>query len=317
MIPSAVAEIEKQVSELHRVNYPEQYKTDREPAEKTAEEKAKEAAEAGKTELAPEEPLPVPTEKKEEIKEKPAIDFEHKFKVLEGKYNAEVPRLHKEIVALKSENETLKAKLSSDPKRTDVNPKDAGEAIEFLKNELGDGFTEKLIQAIEEKVKAELKPHVEKMQQVESTVGKVVENSSSGFLKTMDQEVKDWRKINGNKEFHAFLATFCDPINRVTYQQSLDEASQAYDGEKAVAIFKAWPGYAALEKGKRDLKAEQLEEQVTPGRTQTTVVPTPEQKKIRTGAEIKQFYRDVQTGKYKGREAEQRRIEQEIIAQTR
>jgi hypothetical protein len=56
-----------------------------------------------------------------------------------------------------------------------------------------------------------------------------------------------------------------------------------------------------------------LEKQVTPGRARSAGTPQTNKGKVYTPEDIKKFFNDVRSGKYRGREQERDRIERDIF----
>jgi hypothetical protein len=60
-----------------------------------------------------------------------------------------------------------------------------------------------------------------------------------------------------------------------------------------------------------------LEKQVSPGRSRSAAAPQSGKSKTYTPEDIRRFFEDVRTGKYKGREPERDRIERDIFSAQR
>ena len=85
----------------------QQYEADLAASRRAADEQAAKQPETDRPEeIAPENPAPAAPVASDD-------GLRHRFDVLQGKYNAEVPRLHDELRATRSENERLRAELAA------------------------------------------------------------------------------------------------------------------------------------------------------------------------------------------------------------
>lgn len=174
-----------------------------------------------------------------------------------------------------------------------------------------------------------------KLDQVQQVVP-VVQNVAAAQAKTahelfyekLTERVSDWRSVNNNPKFHDWLLS-ADPLSGLQRQTLLTDAHNSLDLERVVNIF---------EMGKQAIGAKpapavapptaptpaaasnvsKLEKQIAPGRASTgSAPPQQQQKKQWSRTEISKFFSDKLQGKYKGREAEARAMEQDIFAAQR
>lgn len=286
-------------------------------------------------EAPPAQPEPQKPEAKAEP-QKPAEDFEHKYKVLKGKYDAEVPRLSRQIAELNGQLEGMREMIASMQKptpaaaassSTDLTPDISAEEI--------DEYGEELIELIGKKAKQVAKGEIDRLnsqiedlkKQLGGVSQTVVENARDKMLGQLTDEVANWQMINRQPEFLDWLDRV-DPYSGSVRGVMLRQAYAANDAPRVIAFFKGFlQEHAAITSPATMDSTEMnggtptvdLNEQVAPGRTKrsTGVVGAQKEKRIWTQAQIADFYKQVQMGKYRNKDAEKHRIEADIVAAAR
>lgn len=140
------------------------------------------------------------------------------------------------------------------------------------------------------------------------------------FWSDLGTYVPNWQEVNNNDGFQNWLLEL-DPMTGNTRQAFLEAAQQSLDAYRVSAFFRTWlesSGQAAVAQNTPTPPAQsELERQVTPGRSRNVSAPQGNQSKNYSPTDIKKFYDDVRTGKYKGRETERARIERDIFSAQR
>lgn len=227
-----------------------------------------------------------------------ALYWQHRFNVLQGKYNSELPALRQEI-------DTLKQKLADAEKQDNgsAQPQMAGvtdEEMQRYRTEYGDELVSLMVRlAGSNKQGAD----PELSQRLERLEAEKQEDTQARFWMNLEQAVPNYRDINGEAGFREFLAAF-DPQTGKQRQQMLVDAQQALDAKGVADVFKLY-----LSQSKAKPKAVP-DDQIEPKRTRAT--DTPQGKRQWTRADVSQFYRDKTAGKYSNDEAE--RLEADIFA---
>lgn len=295
-LAKAVEEQGKLADELHKENFPEQY------------QKTEPAPEAGIPVQTQEPALPPAPTKTEED------SFKVKYQVLQGKYNAEVPRLIAEVKSLKTtlqeSNTKVQELIATKPA---PQPSEAtAKSIQALTEEHGESFVSNLRNLFLtelEHAKGELVGEINKVKDftkgVESSSKKTREDS---FFERLVEAVPDWESMNIDPEFLSWLGTK-EKFSGMTYQDALNVAYADLDSRKVIGLFKAYE----TEK-KPSSRTNELDVHITPG-TQTQA-PTTQKTQINllTQMDIQSFYNDVREGKYRGRDDDFKRKEAEIFA---
>jgi len=236
--------------------------------------------------------------------ERDAAYWEHRFNVINGKYAAEVPALRDEIATLKqqladksSEIESLKAAPST--------PETHGlteEQLEQSKDQFGEDFVSFVDRMISSKAPAQ---DTTKVAELERKIREIEEGKrqalEASFWTALSSLVPNWKEINVDPKFHAYLAQF-DPQTGRSHQDTLVAAQSALDADAVAAVFNAFTNQPQQ-------KPEIPKDQIDPPASRATT--TPSAQKVWTGAEIKQFYVDKSRGKYTPEEA--KRLEADIF----
>lgn len=304
---------------------------------KAVQEQAAQADEIIKQVYAPEDPdkkpdkdLPADNPKPEETPtgeqpDEPANEpasegeFEHKFKVLQGKYNKEVPRLHKQLRDSQQTNSRLNDRVSSlesEVKRLNEAP--APKKENPLSQDEIDQFGPDLIDIIRRVAKSEtgvvldeqLRPVRETMKQVKEKVAPEdkddVESTRKQMLVDLGKEVPDWETQNEDPKFLKWLDGE-DPITGRVRMAELADAYRTFDAETMIELFKGFQKENAVvnpedepsdETPEEDPAPKQdpeqpLEDLVAPGTPKTGSAGAQNEsgnKKVWTQKEIREFY---------------------------
>jgi hypothetical protein len=179
-----------------------------------------------------------------------------------------------------------------------------------------------LAQAVQQLVSRmdQLQGVVPMVQQVAQTQAKTAHER---FYEALSSRVPDWQSVNENAKFHEWLLSQ-DPLSGLQRQTLLTDAHNNLDLVRVASIFDTWKreagivaapaNNAAAAATAKSANQSRLEKQIAPGRASASAAPsTQAQTKQWTRSEIAAFFRDNMEGKYKGREAEARKLESDIF----
>lgn len=233
-----------------------------------------------------------PTEQPDD--QKKDDQWEHRYKVLEGKYRAEVPRLNADNRELKQQLETLKSEVEQLKSRGEQAPSSLISAED--REKYGDDLLDVIKRAAQEQVSAkdaEIADLKRQLELVSSTTAKTAEVS---FFDRLGQLVPDWVTINGEDAFLKWLDEY-DELTGKTRQDLLSDAEQAKDAERVARFFNKWKESqnAIANQTKRNLEA-----QVAPDSNR--VVAPPAGKRFFTRNEISAFYAAARRGEIGAKE---------------
>lgn len=257
--------------------------------------------------------------------------YAQRWRSLQGSYNATV-RQKAELEQRVQQMEQLLATLSQSQPAASTQPEPEAAPVRYVTDQEVDEYGES-IDVMRKVSREELVPVAQRLaqiegllQQMQATVVPQVQAVSQRQQMTAEQQfwsdltnyVPDWREINDNGDFQSWLLE-TDPLTGVNRQTYLEDAQRSLDAHRVSAFFRAWlesTGQATVAQSTPKPAAE-LEKQVAPGRSRGVGSAASKQPKTYTPDDIKKFFDDVRSGKYKGREQERDRIERDIFAAQR
>lgn len=218
--------------------------------------------------------------------------------VLQGKYNAEVPRLYQEIEALKQPSPEPEPKTSL-----------TQDIAERLKKEYGEDFIKDIEIILADKAKATVEPIKTEINMLKDTA---IRNSEQAFISDLTRLVSDWQVIAKDPGFAVFLSE-TDRFTGFRYYDLAASAQKQLDAPRLAEFYNAYkerlksishnpPSPKPLAKTKADL--------VAPGGVNRTD-EEPGQTIYISRNDIQQFYNEVARGLWNGKEKEKK--EQEAI----
>jgi hypothetical protein len=234
--------------------------------------------------------------------------WEHRFNVMSGKYAAEVPALRREVSELKGQLEAKGREIDALKQASNPANNPGGltdEQIQKGKEEFGEDF----VLFVQKMIDSKAIPATDdsKVRQLEDQLNEIKERdqqkAQATFWTVLTELVPDWKQINANQAFHAFLSQF-DSQTGKQRQQTLADAQQALDADGVAAVFNDF------KKQQPAPKPRIPDDQVDPQTSRAT--ETPQGQTVWTDGEIKKFYKDAAAGKYSASERE--RLEADIFA---
>jgi len=226
--------------------------------------------------------------------------WEQRFNVLRGKYDAEVPILHKQVRALEAELQSAMARLEVAAKAQQaqavsvVDPKDVesfGEDLVSMVDRVAKtsmGQTARDLAAKNAAMEAQIAAMAE---QLKGTSTQLAVTAEQSFFERLSKSVPDWSQVNTDKGFLSWLAE-ADPVYGVPRQQALAAAQQRLDVDRVAAVFNAYTGGSKAPKA-----ADPLASMVSP-KGASTVAPVATGSPVITQAQVSKFYDDGRRGVY-------------------
>lgn len=290
-VPSSVAQAAEQADQ--RIAESTQPDTDTGPADDV--------------DVAPPQPLnqpepanePAPAEQADEGRPSESGDaqqdtesWEQKYKVLQGKYNAEIPRLQQQVKDLQEHNQALQQQLQQAPANTgEAPPAPTGDLnLEPIREDFGDDFVKPIEQMAQRN--QQLESSLQQMQQrLEQLEGTQKQDREQDFWDELERAVADWRTINADQAFHSWLAEV-EPKAGKTRQEMLDEAANALNANRVIAIFNEFKqGQQTQGQSRQQERQRSMEAQVEPASTPSNT--TPDQKPVYAHSDIQRWYDDA------------------------
>lgn len=287
----------EQARELHKLAFPASY-----------EEKTEDVT-----------PAPVVPEPETKTVEE---DHKHKYDVLLGKYNAEVPRLHQQVRQLTEENTVLKdqiTELRATPTPTATPDQDdegnpvyrsphvtdemrATDNYKYLLGEYGQTYAERHLETSILAARSTIKPVEERVETVTASTAEEQFNIELSSICPAWQGLKTG--VNVDPEFLAWLQGKI-PGSRNTFHAELVDAYQTADAGRMAEIINLYleqkPKPTSVNP-KPSIPSELIVPSKTGGGSQT-VLDNNGGNVLRM-ADMEKLYKDYREGKYRGKEAE-------------
>jgi len=256
--------------------------------------------------------------------------YAQRWRSLQGSYNATVRQkaeLEQRVAQMENLLASLSAQQSAAPARTEqaqperlVSDQEAdeyGESIDVMRKVSREELipvAQRLahIEGLLQQMQANVVPQVQAVAQRQQV------SAEQQFWSDLTSYVPNWREVNDNDGFQSWLLDV-DPLTGMARQTYLEEAQRSLDAHRVSAFFRTWlesTGQASVAQSAPATSSE-LEKQVTPGRSRGVGASTAKQPKTYSPDDIKKFFDDVRSGKYKGREQERDRVERDIFAAQR
>ena len=254
--------------------------------------------------------------------------WQQKYRTLQGMYNKEVPSLNAQNRELNSRVSQLESLLGTMNKQekpaepvvadkliTDSDIEEYGDSIEIMRKAAKEELSGQMgrVAQLEEEI-AKLRGVVPQVQQVQQ---QQKSSSEKQFWDALNHEVPNWNEVNSDPDFQSWLLEI-DPLTGIARQTYLEDAQRKLESSRVIQFFKAFVGNSGNDDSARDKRAtkSELEKQVSPGLGRAGQ-PVSNDAKTYTPQDIEKFFKDVRTGKYKGREDERSRKERDIFAAQR
>lgn len=257
----------------------------------------------------------------------PEAQWEQKYRTIDGKYKAEVPRLHAQVRELQSQLAQVTANLETLTKRPAapaptaktslVTDKDVelfgSDLVDLIKRQSEDVVSGREA-ALVAKIESLQTENVNLKAQVSGVTKTQEQSAQDVYLGKLTALVPDWETINADEGFLTWLGEV-DSMSGLTRQAYIDNAFNAHDAARTAVIFNAWKAVAApaVPTPAVPQPRPDVQRQVAPGKSKSVPLTASDaDKKIWTTAEIETFYRDASAGAYRDNPTEQAKIEAEI-----
>lgn len=286
-----------------------------------------EAEEPADAETAQTETRATPTETTSRGNEASVDDqsWEHRYKSMKGRYD----RAEQQIRAMSEQITSLQNVIATmQVERPVVEAGSELQAERLITPEEEKDYGQDFLTVVGKKAKEELLPIVKqyekKISELEARLqgvnGYVAQDAKSRMESMLDDRVPNWREVNYDPNFISWLK-LPDPYSGVIRHELLKAAYSRNDAPRVLAFFNGFLAEeAVVDPVNRETSRSQapakpsLEKFAAPGRAKTAAASgAPAEKPIFTRAEIAKFYADSAAGRYRGKEAEKDRIEQQIF----
>jgi len=273
---------------------------------------------AAETQKAPE---PKKEEPADTSKTDVADDFEQRYRTLQGKYDAEVPRLHQQVRDLTDQLNTLSNKVNKPQPEQPTKPK---EKVSYVTDADREEFGEELIDVqrrVAREVSQEYADQLATQNKVIEELRSKIDNTGNQigemtFAQRLNRAVPDFEQVDQDPRWIAWLNEH-DPMLRAPRRTQAVAAFEAGDADSVahyVAMFKA--SIAETPEPKTDTRQKELEKQVAPNRSANTARTQSSGKdaKMYSAREVENAWTKIRTLNTRGSVDEAAKLEAEITA---
>ena len=258
--------------------------------------------------------------------------WEQRYKVLEGKYRAEVPRMARELRDTKAQIEQLQSLLAAMPEARQAAEKPAEETpadFRFVTDEEVTDYGSDFLDVVARKAKETFMPELERVRRENQELRQLLGGVQKKFVMSdreklygfLDSHLENWRDVNQDEGFLQWLDE-TDPYTGYQRHQLLRSAFDQNNGQRVLAFFTGFlrenAAVTPSDEAPQPRQPQQsLETMVAPGTAQsagTVDAPRGRSKKVWAQHEVAAFYADVQKGKFRTDPKAKERIERDIIA---
>jgi hypothetical protein len=276
----------------------------------------------------PAEPAPAPAPS-------PALSsdeksWEHKYNSMKGRYDKLAQQHRDEVRALSDQLASLEARMAT---LRDPSPAPAPTPERLITPEEEEAYGPDFLKIIGKKAKEEvggevavLKGQIEGLTaQIRALTNSTARTARERMFDALDGSLTNWRDVNEDQEFLDWLA-LRDPLSGAIRHELLKSAFEQNDAPRVLNFFKGFLSEAAKSPAPsaepdpepKPSKKVPLESLAAPGRAKSAAgTPPASEKPTFTRKQIAAIYADIRAGKYRGREAEQQVLEEQIIEASR
>lgn len=249
--------------------------------------------------------------------------WKHRFETLQGKYHAEVPRLHQELRQLRAELDTVRR--SPQPPAPPVADLEESAEYRALVEEYGDTAARAMVgiarREAHRTTEAMTRQHVEPLAQ---SVADQQREAYHGHIAALAGD--DWLNVNYDQRFIDWTQAHKDPYSGQTLKALLNEAYASGDTARVARFFNDFraastrapttqpPAPTTPSRAVRDQDAMRAPpRRSTPMQHETDTNPG----QVWSWNEVNTFYDDQAKGRYRGREKEAKEMEAQVQAAMR
>jgi len=267
-----------------------------------------------------EEPVAVEATPANDSVEEVSESFKQKYATLRGKYDAEVPRLHQQVKELtdqmnatRDEAEAAKKAEAEKPKEkvsyvTDADREEYGDDLIDFQRRVAKEASQEYEDRFEQQAKV-----IEQLQQQISNTGSQV--GEVGFTQKLNALVPGFDQLDNDERWVAWLNEY-DPMTRGPRRDQAQAAFNSGDAEAVAHYVSLFRGsIEPVANGKSDRQTE-LEKQVTPSRSASTVTNKSSSKnsKVYSERELNNAWTKIRTLNTQGKYDDAEKLEAELTA---
>ena len=222
-----------------------------------------------------EEPVAVEATPADDSIEEVSESFKQKYATLRGKYDAEVPRLHQQVKELTDQMNAIREEAQAAKKAEAEKPK---EKVSYVTDADREEYGDDLIdfqRRVAKEVSQDYEERFEQQSRVIQDLQSKISNTDNqvgevGFTQKLNALVPGFDQLDNDERWVAWLNEI-DPMTRGTRRDQAQAAFNSGDAEAVAHYVSLFRGSVEpVANGKSDRQTE-LEKQVTPSRSASTV----------------------------------------------
>lgn len=231
---------------------------------------------------------PPPIEQPDPPKDEP---WEQRYRVIEGKYRAEVPRLASENKELKTQVQNLYQEIES-LKSQAVQAQASTLISDADREKYGDDLLDVIKRASQQANAAKDAEITELKRRLDNVNETTIRSVEVSFYDQLNTLAPDWVDINSDENFLRWLDEY-DELSGMTRQDLLSNAEQSRDAKLVARFFNKYKSEAAARNNQRHNPA--VQQHVVPDDNKR--VTAPPGKRYFTRKEIANFYAACRAGR--------------------
>ena len=220
--------------------------------------------------------------------------WEHKYHRLQGKYDAEVPRLHQQLKDLSAQVDYLRKQAEAEPEVDEVEEA----VVEKLVTDADiEEYGKEFIDLQRRIAKETLQGDLADLKAENARLRKALDHAGSqmgevSFESKLHRLVPDFGEINNNPEWIKWLDTV-DPFLRAPRRAIAQEAFNNGDADAIAHFVKLFRTDAGVESVAKPDRSSEVARQVQPSKTATSSAPVSQKGRTYTSSDIDGMFRKV------------------------
>jgi len=267
-----------------------------------------------------EEPVAVEATPADDSIEEVSESFKQKYATLRGKYDAEVPRLHQQVKELTDQMNAIREEAQAAKKAEAEKPK---EKVSYVTDADREEYGDDLIdfqRRVAKEVSQDYEERFEQQSRVIQDLQSKISNTDSqvgevGFTQKLNALVPGFDQLDNDERWVAWLNEI-DPMTRGPRRDQAQAAFNSGDAEAVAHYVSLFRGSVEpVANGKSDRQTE-LEKQVTPSRSASTVTNKSSSKnsKVYSERELNNAWTKIRTLNTQGKYDDAEKLEAELTA---
>lgn len=267
-----------------------------------------------------EEPVAVEATPADDSIEEVSESFKQKYATLRGKYDAEVPRLHQQVKELTDQMNAIREEAQAAKKAEAEKPK---EKVSYVTDADREEYGDDLIdfqRRVAKEVSQDYEERFEQQSRVIQDLQSKISNTDNqvgevGFTQKLNALVPGFDQLDSDERWVAWLNEI-DPMTRGPRRDQAQAAFNSGDAEAVAHYVSLFRGSVEpVANGKSDRQTE-LEKQVTPSRSASTVTNKSSSKnsKVYSERELNNAWTKIRTLNTQGKYDDAEKLEAELTA---